>query len=59
VLPNRQTKTIQLPPDEIKVGDNDNLSALVANLVNADWLVLLTDQRGLFTADRAQTRMLS
>ena len=37
--------------DEIKVGDNDNLSALVANLVNADWLVLLTDQRGLFTAD--------
>ena len=37
--------------DEIKVGDNDNLSALVANLVNADWLILLTDQRGLFTAD--------
>jgi glutamate 5-kinase len=37
--------------DEIRVGDNDNLSALVANLVDADWLVLLTDQRGLFTAD--------
>jgi glutamate 5-kinase len=37
--------------DEIRVGDNDNLSALVANLVDADWLVLLTDQAGLFTAD--------
>lgn len=37
--------------DEIKVGDNDNLSALVANLLAADMLVLLTDQQGLFTAD--------
>lgn len=37
--------------DEIKVGDNDNLSALVANLVAADLLVLLTDQDGLFTSD--------
>jgi glutamate 5-kinase len=37
--------------DEIKLGDNDNLSALVANLVEADLLVLLTDQPGLFTAD--------
>ena len=37
--------------EEIRVGDNDNLSALVANLVDADWLVLLTDQPGLFTAD--------
>jgi glutamate 5-kinase len=37
--------------DEIKVGDNDNLSALVANLVEADLLIILTDQRGLFTAD--------
>jgi glutamate 5-kinase len=38
--------------EEIRVvGDNDNLSALVANLVDADWLILLTDQRGLFTAD--------
>ncbi|MDR1727465.1 MAG: glutamate 5-kinase [Acidobacteriota bacterium] len=37
--------------DEIRVGDNDNLSALVASLVDADWLVLLTDQAGLFTAD--------
>jgi len=36
---------------EIKVGDNDNLSALVANLVAADLLILLTDQEGLFTAD--------
>src|SRR3990172_9781266 len=40
--------------DEIegaKIGDNDNLSALVANLVDADLLVLLTDQAGLYTAD--------
>ena len=33
------------------IGDNDNLSALVANLVDADLLVLLTDQAGLYTAD--------
>ncbi len=37
--------------EEIRVGDNDNLSALVANLADADTLVLLTDQPGLFTAD--------
>jgi glutamate 5-kinase len=37
--------------DEIKFGDNDRLSALVANLVDADQLVLLTDTPGLFTAD--------
>ena len=37
--------------DEIKVGDNDTLGALVANLIEADVLVLLTDQRGLYTAD--------
>jgi glutamate 5-kinase len=37
--------------EEIRVGDNDNLSALVATLVHADLLILLTDQRGLFTAD--------
>ncbi|MCL4745994.1 MAG: glutamate 5-kinase [Burkholderiaceae bacterium] len=37
--------------DEIKFGDNDTLGALVANLVEADWLVILTDQQGLFTAD--------
>jgi glutamate 5-kinase len=37
--------------EEIRVGDNDNLSALVANLIEADTLVLLTDQPGLFTAD--------
>ena len=36
---------------EIKVGDNDNLSALVALLAEADILILLTDQRGLYTAD--------
>ena len=37
--------------EEIKIGDNDNLSALVANLIDADLLVLLTDQAGLYTAD--------
>ncbi|NMM20193.1 MAG: glutamate 5-kinase [Rhodoferax sp.] len=37
--------------DEIKFGDNDTLGALVANLVDADALVILTDQKGLFTAD--------
>nr|WP_143900641.1 glutamate 5-kinase [Tepidimonas thermarum] len=37
--------------DEIKFGDNDTLGALVANLVEADLLVILTDQRGLYTAD--------
>ncbi len=37
--------------EEIRVGDNDNLSALAANLVDADMLILLTDQPGLFTAD--------
>jgi glutamate 5-kinase len=37
--------------EEIRVGDNDNLSALVANLVDANWLILLTDQPGLYTAD--------
>ncbi|RLR18236.1 glutamate 5-kinase, partial [Sodalis-like symbiont of Bactericera trigonica] len=36
---------------EIKVGDNDNLSALVAILADADKLLLLTDQPGLFSAD--------
>ncbi|GLO60133.1 glutamate 5-kinase [Vibrio sp. MACH09] len=36
---------------EIKVGDNDNLSALVGILCSADKLLLLTDQPGLFTAD--------
>ena len=36
---------------EIKVGDNDNLSALVACLVNAELLILLTDQDGIYTAD--------
>lgn len=37
--------------EEIKVGDNDTLGALVTNLVEADVLVILTDQRGLYTAD--------
>ncbi|OOG41188.1 glutamate 5-kinase [Polaromonas sp. A23] len=37
--------------DEIKFGDNDTLGALVANLVDADALVILTDQKGLYSAD--------
>ncbi len=48
--------------EEIRVGDNDNLSALVANLVDADLLLLLTDQPGLFTGDPRRdpaARMLS
>jgi len=37
--------------DEIKFGDNDTLGALVANLVEADVLIILTDQKGLYTSD--------
>jgi len=37
--------------DEIRFGDNDTLGALVANLVEADVLIILTDQQGLYTAD--------
>ena len=37
--------------DEIAVGDNDTLGALVTNLIEADTLVILTDQRGLYEAD--------
>lgn len=37
--------------DEIKFGDNDTLGALVTNLIDADALVILTDQDGLYTAD--------
>lgn len=37
--------------DEAKFGDNDNLSAMVANLIDADFLLLLTDTAGLHTAD--------
>jgi glutamate 5-kinase len=37
--------------DEIKFGDNDTLGALVANLIEADALIILTDQTGLYTAD--------
>jgi glutamate 5-kinase len=47
--------------DEIKVGDNDTLGALVANLVEADALILLTDQDGLFDADprhNAQAKLI-
>ena len=37
--------------EEIRIGDNDNLSAQVANLIEADLLILLTDQDGLYTCD--------
>jgi glutamate 5-kinase len=37
--------------DEIRFGDNDTLGALVTNLVEADVLVILTDQEGLYTSD--------
>jgi len=37
--------------DEIRFGDNDTLGALVTNLVEADYLIILTDQKGLYTDD--------
>jgi glutamate 5-kinase len=37
--------------DEIRFGDNDTLAAMVANLIDADALLILTDQNGLFDAD--------
>ncbi|MFQ6122263.1 MAG: glutamate 5-kinase, partial [Dehalococcoidales bacterium] len=48
--------------DEAKFGDNDNLSAMVANLVDADLLLLLTNTAGLYTADpnrNADARLIS
>ncbi len=48
--------------DEICFGDNDTLAALVANLINADVLVILTDQQGVFDADprsNAEARLIS
>jgi len=48
--------------DEICFGDNDTLAALVANLINADVLVILTDQLGVFDADprsNAQANLIS
>ncbi len=40
--------------DEIRFGDNDTLGALVANLVEAELLIILTDQNGLYSADPRQ-----
>ena len=40
--------------DEIRFGDNDTLGALVTNLIEADVLVMLTDQAGLYTRGSAQ-----
>jgi len=48
--------------DEICFGDNDTLAALVANLINADVLVILTDQQGVFDADprnHSEARLIS
>lgn len=42
--------------EEIRLGDNDNLSALVSNLAGADLLILLTDQAGLFSADPRENK---
>ncbi len=42
--------------EEIKFGDNDKLAALVANLVGADKLIILTDQRGVFDDDPRNNR---
>ncbi|MEW6132507.1 MAG: glutamate 5-kinase [Pseudomonadota bacterium] len=42
--------------DEIRLGDNDTLGALVTNLIEADCLVILTDQQGLYTADPRKDR---
>ena len=42
--------------DEIKFGDNDTLGALVASLIDADALIILTDQSGLYTADPRKDR---
>lgn len=41
---------------ELKFGDNDNLSAMVANLVDADLLILLSDIRGLYSANPQQNK---
>lgn len=41
--------------EEIRFGDNDTLGALVTNLIEADVLVILTDQSGLYTADPRRT----
>ena len=45
--------------EEIQFGDNDNLAAMVANLIEADYLVLLTDQEGLFSDDPAVNKNAS
>ncbi|MDR1350102.1 MAG: glutamate 5-kinase [Zoogloeaceae bacterium] len=42
--------------DEIRFGDNDTLGALVANALEADALIILTDQNGLYTADPRQDK---
>lgn len=45
--------------DEIKFGDNDTLAALVANLIEAELLIILTDQQGLYSADPRQDAQAS
>lgn len=45
--------------DEIRFGDNDTLAAMVANLIEADYLVLLTDQTGLFSDDPRKNKKIN
>ena len=49
--PDRQRKNDAVADDAIRYGDNDRIAALVANLLRADLLVLLTDTPGVLTAD--------
>ena len=39
------------PPQEIKFGDNDTLSAITSSMIHADYLILLTDVDGLYTSN--------
>ena len=51
-------RTTTVVTDEIRFGDNDTLAGLVANLVNADRLMIMTDQDGIFDKILAATRTL-
>ena len=47
--------------EEIKLGDNDNLASMIANCVNADLMIILTDQKGMYdkNPDSYKTQNLS
>lgn len=51
MLKGRELAQDTVAVEELRFGDNDTLSAQVANLVNADWLILLTDVDYLYTAN--------